>query len=280
MTELLAPRPLRAAADLQTACKICGTRSPLYDVVDFHEDCHEADGRRMALSGIPVYYYRCPGCGFLFTRQFDDWDAVDFQRTAEIAGRSVLYHDQAEQRARRDLALLNGWFGPELSRLRTLVLGNGRLASLLREAGCLADFLIRTASGPGAPFGDHGRGYDLILAFDILEPAADPLATMRRIDHLVAPDGLLLLRTRLSDGDDPGAEAIRRRPLRFVSPRRGQLSIYNACSLALVLGTAGFRLAGARQGVHFGLRTLPAFAQHLFEDGPGWDRSRALSGLQ
>jgi len=250
----------------------------LFDVVDFHEDCHEANGRRMALSGIPVYYYRCPGCGFLFTRQFDDWDATDFIRSGEFAGNSASNHDQAERRARSDLASLEVWFGQELNGLRTLVLGNGRLGGLLREAGCLADVLIRTPSGPEARSGDSDRGYDVILGFDILESAADPLALIRRIDRLMAPDGLLLLWTRLSDGEDPGAKGIRQRPLRYVSPRQGQISIYNACSLALVLGTAGFRLAGVRQGVHFGIRAIPAFAQRLFQDQPGWDRSRALSG--
>jgi hypothetical protein len=49
----------------------------------------------------------------------------------------------------------------------------------------------------------------------------------------------------------------------------GQISIYSATSLALILGTAGFRLAGTRQGVHIGLRARPAFARHLFPDWAG-----------
>jgi len=63
----------------------------------------------------------------------------------------------------------------------------------------------------------------------------------------------------------------RRRRLCGVSPRMGQISIYSAASLALILGTAGFRLAGTRQGVHIGLRARPAFARHLLpERAGGW----------
>jgi hypothetical protein len=278
MIERTPPRSLQAVADPQTPCKICGTASPLFDVVDFHEDCHEADGRRMALSGIPVYYYRCPGCGFLFTRQFDDGGAADFAGPVETTENHILNLDQVERRARDDLALLKGWFGEELNALRILALGNAILARLLRESGCAADSHDQVASIAGAPLISPDGRYDMILAFDILEQVADPTAMMQSIDRSMVPDGLLLLSTRLSDGSDTAATGIRRRPLRYVSPRMGQISIYNACSLALILGTAGFRLAGTKQGIHIGLRAPPAFARHLFQDRPGWGPSKTLSG--
>lgn len=280
MIEPVAPRSLKAIADLQTPCKICGTGSPLFDVVDFHEDCHETDGRRMALSGIPVYYYRCAGCGFLFTRQFDDAEATDFAISVQIAEDPHSNRDPAERHARSDLALLRDWFGEELNALRILVLGNVRLAALLREAGCMADSQGQRAAGARTLLSSPDSRYDMILAFDILEQVADPTTMMQQIDRSMVPDGLLLLSTRLSDGNDTVATGIRRRPLRFVSPRLGQISIYNACSLALILGTAGFRLAGTKQGIHIGLRALPAFAQHLFQDRSGWRLPKTLFGLR
>jgi 2-polyprenyl-6-hydroxyphenyl methylase/3-demethylubiquinone-9 3-methyltransferase len=57
-------------------CKICGDEAPLYGVVDFHKACNHA----LALAGIPVYYHRCRGCGFVFTTAFDGFSAEDFAR--------------------------------------------------------------------------------------------------------------------------------------------------------------------------------------------------------
>ena len=267
MTELAPPRSLRAIADPQTPCKICGSGSPLFDVVDFHEDCYEPDGRRLPLSGIPVYYHRCPGCGFLFTRQFDNRDVADFAGPGADAPGAAWSPGPVERRARSDLALLRGWFGEELGALRILVLGNVRLANLLNESGCTAD--CRDPGNAEIPLDGPDGHYDTILVFEILERVADPHSLMRGIDQSMVPDGVLLLSTRLSDGSDTSAMGTRRRPLCGVSPRMGQISIYSATSLALILGTAGFRLAGTRQGVHIGLRARPAFARHLFPDWAG-----------
>lgn len=59
-------------------CKICGGPSPLSGVVDFHKSCLEAQGKRLQLSGKPVYYRRCTVCDFLFAEAFDDWSVDDF----------------------------------------------------------------------------------------------------------------------------------------------------------------------------------------------------------
>jgi hypothetical protein len=279
MIEFAASWSAKAIVGTRTACKICGTESSLFDVVDFHEGCHEADGSHMPLSGIPVYYYCCPGCGFLFTPQLDGRDVADLlgplpidhplidpllidspASPAESAERSGLI----ERRARSYLTLLYSWFGKELGALRILVLGNASLPALLREAGCAADGRNPAESVAEAFSTDPDVRYDMILVLDIIEQIAAPLSLMQAIDRLMVPDGLLLLSTRLNDGSDMMSAGPRHRPLRYVSPRMGQISIYNASSLALVLGTAGFRLAGTRQGIHIGLRALPSFGRHLF----------------
>jgi SAM-dependent methyltransferase len=262
-------RPLTSIVDLTTPCKICSTESPLFDVVDHHVDCYEPDGRRMALSGIPIYYYRCPGCGFLFTRAFDDWGTADMSEPATAIDEPDSNPDPAERHHRDFVPLLKEWFGEGLNSLRLLDLGQDKLAASLRQAGIPAD-PSEPAPGCLRPTSPMAAGpYDVVLAFNIFEQLTEPLAFMKQIDRVTAPDGLLLVATPLSDGVDPAAVGIRRRPLRYVSPRRGQYSIFNAASLALALGSAGFRLAGFRQGIHIGLRSLPAFAERLFDKGAG-----------
>ena len=278
MSGFAAARPLQPVVDPTTPCKICSTPSPLFDVVDYHEDCYEPDGRRMALSGIPIYYYRCPGCGFLFTRDFDDWSMTDLSDPATTIDLAGSKPEPAERRGRDFVPLLKEWFGEGLSALRLLDLGKDKLAASLRESGVPAD---RSEQLPGrlrTPSTMTAGPYDVILAFNIFEQETDPLSLMRQIDRVAAPDGLLLVATPLSDGVDPAAAGIRRRPLRYISPRRGQYSIFNAASLALTFGSAGFRLEGFRQGIHIGLRTLPAFAERLFQGGSGWISPKALSG--
>ncbi|QEX19274.1 hypothetical protein FRZ44_45870 [Hypericibacter terrae] len=278
MTAFVTARPLTPIVERTTPCKICATASPLFDVVDYHEDCYEDDGRRMALSGIPVYYYRCPGCGFLFTRAFDDWGTTDMTGPVTTLGNAEPPLDAAERHNHNFVPLLKEWFGEGLSSLRLLDLGMDRLAASLRQAGIPADPSEPAPGSPGPASPMAAGPYDVVLAFNIFEQLTEPLAFMKRIDRAIAPDGLLLVATPLSDGVDPAAVGIRRRPLRYVSPRRGQYSIFNAASLALALGSAGFRLAGFRQGIHIGLRRLPAFAERLFDQGAGWFTVNSLSG--
>jgi 2-polyprenyl-6-hydroxyphenyl methylase/3-demethylubiquinone-9 3-methyltransferase len=247
MTGFGAVPSLQPVAGPTTPCKICSTESALFDVVDYHEDCYEANGRRMTLSGIPIYYYRCPGCGFLFTRAFDGVGGTEPLNSAGPDDGSDLGPELAEVRRNDCLPLLMQWFGEELNTLRLLDLSDDPLSASLSKSRITA------------------RPYDIILARHIFEQETEPLNLMRWIDRMIAPDGLLLVATPLNDGVDADAAGLRRRPLRYVSPLRRQYSIFNAASLALALGSVGFRLAGFRQGIHIGLRALPRFAEHLFE---------------
>ena len=59
-------------ASRSAVCKCCGKPADLFGVVDFHKSCEDRRGPPLPLSGVPIYYYRCPNCGFLFTTAFDD----------------------------------------------------------------------------------------------------------------------------------------------------------------------------------------------------------------
>src|SRR5579864_7524503 len=71
--------PLEPELAEETKCKICGGRAPLFDIVDFNKFCSDepyAFGR----SGIPVKYYRCRSCQFIFSNLIDDWTQEEIAR--------------------------------------------------------------------------------------------------------------------------------------------------------------------------------------------------------
>ena len=70
---------LKRLSTAPTPCKICGGQAGLFGVVDFAKSCEEARGKRLPLSGTPVYYRRCRTCSFLFTDAFDNWSEADFK---------------------------------------------------------------------------------------------------------------------------------------------------------------------------------------------------------
>jgi hypothetical protein len=101
----MAEDQLRQVSPRHTTCKICGAQAELLGVTDFHKNCEEIRRKVLTLSGIPVYYHRCPVCDFVFTTAFDGFTQNDFAR--------LIYNDEYQ------LAIVRsdvGLFQPERSR--------------------------------------------------------------------------------------------------------------------------------------------------------------------
>lgn len=73
---LAAMTPLRPKK-IEKACKICGSRARIFDVVDFFKFCGD-EPYQFGISGVPVYYFRCDFCDFTFTDFCDTWNHEDF----------------------------------------------------------------------------------------------------------------------------------------------------------------------------------------------------------
>ena len=71
---------LRPVFAKETPCKCCGALAFLYGVVDFHKNCEIYRRNVLEISGVPIYYHRCPECGFIFTTAFDHFTNEDFQQ--------------------------------------------------------------------------------------------------------------------------------------------------------------------------------------------------------
>ena len=71
---------LHSVAPKNAVCKCCGAAASLYGVVDFHKNCEIIRRKVLDVSGVPVYYHRCPSCRFIFTAAFDHFTTDDFHR--------------------------------------------------------------------------------------------------------------------------------------------------------------------------------------------------------
>jgi len=58
------------AAIFTPACKICDGHTVAFDLVDFNKTGHSSK-YPYGVAGIPVQYYKCKDCFFIFTDFFD-----------------------------------------------------------------------------------------------------------------------------------------------------------------------------------------------------------------
>lgn len=245
-------------AEPNAACKCCGAESPLFGVVDFHKNCEEAKGKSLALSGIPIYYYRCPRCSFLFANAFDAFGADDFMRHIYNDGYASVDPDYAVARPRGSAALLGNLFR------------NEKPAAIL-DYGCGSGELVAVLKANGFP---DVRGYDpfveafsvkpterfdCVVSFETIEHSCDPKRTMADWNDLVSEGGLILFSTLLQP---PDLEK-HRLSWWYVGPRNGHVSLHTHASLAVLAAPYGLRLGSFNESLHVLYRRAPGFAKHF-----------------
>src|ERR1700722_3401805 len=185
--------PLQVADAAPAECKICAGPSPLFGVVDFQKSCIEAQGKRLALSGCPVYYRRCQNCGFVFTPAFDERDFAAFRKYIYNDGYIVVDPDYAALRPAGHAKLIAGSFPDARSSIRILDYGGGEglLASRLRDEGFSATTFDPFSSFDNLP----GEKFDLITSFEVMEHVPSPQQTVATMVKLLEPQGVILFST-------------------------------------------------------------------------------------
>ena len=256
-TSLFLPAFLPLESPAPSACKICGGASELVGVVDFHKSCVEAQGKRLRLSGIPIYYRRCGRCGFVYTGAFDRWTEAEFAARIYNREYGLVDPDFTETRPANNARLLMEAFAGSRNSISILDYGggSGRLAEILRREG----FNAVTYD----PFSEHrtppeGR-FDLMTCFEVMEHAPQPLEALRAMDGLLKEDGLILFSTLLQpkDFDQRGLSWW------YVGPRNGHCSLYSAEALVQLFASVGMKVASWNEALHLAYRRVPAFAAHL-----------------
>src|SRR5580692_5710694 len=209
-------------------CKICSRPSPLFGVVDFHKSCIEAQGRCLNISGKPVYYRRCTGCGFLFTEQFDDWSVEAFLKYIYNQDYKIVDPDYMEVRPANNAKVIERAFAGSRGTISILDYGggNGLLAARLKENGFRAatydPFSVFSARPEGA--------FNLITCFEVMEHSPFPDRTVAEMAGLLAEEGAIFFST-LTQPANFGEMGLQ---WWYVAPRNGHVSLYSPRSLQIL----------------------------------------------
>jgi 2-polyprenyl-6-hydroxyphenyl methylase/3-demethylubiquinone-9 3-methyltransferase len=252
---LLGRLPARAA--IAAPCKVCATESPLFDVCDFAKNCEQRRDPALGLplAGVPIYYHRCPNCGFIFTTAFDGLD--DAEMGALIYNDDYIRYDPdfVEARPRQIARMVRDMVGDALlARLSVLDYGggSGKARDLLREAGgrkveCFDPYFQSTV--PESRF-------DLLLCFEVMEHARQPRRTVADLRGMLNPSGMIIFSTLLQPSDiaEQGAHWW------YLGPRNGHVSAFTGKSLRELFALEGLDVLHGSDGMHVALtRPRPDF---------------------
>jgi 2-polyprenyl-6-hydroxyphenyl methylase/3-demethylubiquinone-9 3-methyltransferase len=248
---------LQAICAPQTPCKCCGVGALLYGVVDFHKNCESHRRKVLDLSGVPIYYHRCPACQFLFTTAFDQFTTADFLQYIYNDGYLAVDPEYPEVRPRALAEFLSALFRyPMPRRILDYGGGDGALAALLESAGLLS---VTTYDPFVARFSAKPRGrFDCVLCFEVIEHSPEPDRIFSELNDFLSESGLIILSTLLqpADLDQHGLNWW------YAGPRNGHVSLYSRTSLEYMAGRFGFTVGSFSESMHVLFRQIPDFARH------------------
>jgi len=239
-------------------CPVCGCPCGLLDVVDFNKTCLDVEG--ISLAGIPIYYALCENCQFCFAPEIAAWSAAEFEEKIYNKDYILVDPDYVEVRPRGNAATILSMFGQAGLPLRHLDYGagSGVLSKLLNTANFQSasydPFVDRQVD-----IGQLGK-FDLITAFEVFEHVPDVAQLMTNLMALLAPDGIVLLSTLLSDNH---IQAKTRINWWYASPRNGHISLFSKKSLFLLAHRYGLNFGSFSEGFHVYFTHVPAWANHL-----------------
>lgn len=233
----------------------------MHGVVDFNKSCEIERGLALELSGVPVWYYRCSSCGFLFTRDLDGFSIEDWRKHIYNDGYALVDPDHAGARAEANAPLVR-------SIVEQLGLTDAGLAAILMArrswldygsgngtlTGLLADLPIDRAAwdpfqGPDGTSGDRPEGqFDLVTAFEVLEHTPTPFETARDALGFVRPGGALLFSTLVCD-ELPAQKM----DWPYLAPRNGHVSIHSTRSLDILFGILRFQVQHLTPNLHIAM---------------------------
>jgi hypothetical protein len=209
----------------RTSCKVCGGQAFFFDVVDFNKSCSTPEIYPFGMAGVPVPYFRCSVCSFLFTEFFDNWTPQDFARFVYNEDYIKVDGEYAGIRPERLAAgVANRLAG--LSELRILDYGSGSgvFADQLRSRGFKYVSSFDPFSNPVRPIGQ----FDVITCFEVLEHTTSPCSVLADIASLLEFNGCVIFNTSIQ----PTTIGEIRANWWYVAPRNGHVSIFSRNALA------------------------------------------------
>lgn len=255
------PAVLTPLGPLSAPCKCCDKTADLFGVVDFHKSCEDRRRPPLRLSGIPIYYHRCPGCGFLFTTALDTFTRQDFAAHIYNEQYILVDPDYAGTRPRQSAQVVHRLFSgsPDL-RVLDYGGGAGQTAQALRDAGFQSVFTYDPFN-PSYAARPQGT-FDLITCFEVMEHTPQPRQTLTDLLGFLREPGLVLFSTLFQPPD------IERIGINwwYVAPRNGHVSLFTPPAMIALLARENYRLASFNNDLHLMHRRIPPWAAHLVAD--------------
>jgi 2-polyprenyl-3-methyl-5-hydroxy-6-metoxy-1,4-benzoquinol methylase len=244
----------------EAPCKCCGARALRYGVVDFHKNCEVYRNNALDMSGIPIYYHRCPACGFIFTTAFDHFTNEDFERYIYNAEYPLIDPDYKVARPRGNAGLLCNLFqNAKPRRMLDYGGGSGVLAETLRRVGfahveTYDPFVPRFSTKPSDRF-------DCVVCFEVVEHSTDPASLFGDMNDTLDDSGIILFSTLVQPAD------IDRQGLNwwYAAPRNAHVSLYTKTSLYKIGERFGFHFGSFTESYHVFFREIPDFARHFIK---------------
>lgn len=240
-------------------CPVCDTPSPPLDVVDFNKTCLEASGPFLERSGEAIYYHLCENCQFCFAPEFARWQPQDFAARIYNDDYVLFDPDYRSARPRTNAQLLQQLFGTQRGQIRHLDFGGGGglLSELLRSEGwcslCYDPFSEQSVAREGLGV------FDLVTAFEVFEHVVDVQGLVDELSSLLAPEGVILFSTLISDGQIAPRQRL---TWWYAAPRNGHISLFSRRSLSVLAAAKGFRCHSFSAGLHAFWRRTPPWAAH------------------
>jgi SAM-dependent methyltransferase len=252
---------LKPIAPSKTVCKCCGGEALLYDVADFNKNCElPRNPEVLPVIGVPVYYFRCKNCAFIFTPFFDLFTPEDFSQHIYNDQYILVDPDFMQARPAGNAAFITDLFG-NFKDIGVLDYGggNGTLEVLLRQSG----FTDVATYDPFSPVhaAEPLRQFDLIVSFEVFEHTTDPKKTLNEVLGFLKPGGLLMFSTLLQPANIDEIKT----GWWYIGPRNGHVSIYSEQSLLRLSDEVGYQLGHFNQGMHLLCREVPFFAKHFLD---------------
>ena len=249
---------MQPICDPESLCKCCGSTAGLFGVVDFNKNCINAP---LSLSGIPIYYYRCRDCGFIFTTFFDAFTEIQFKRLIYNKQYIDVDPDFREARPRQNAQIISMMLGGNKD-ISILDYGGG--SGLLGEMLTTMGFRNVETYDPLFPDASVKPTihYDCIVCFEVVEHTTRPKATFDDIFTLLKESGVVIFSTltQPADMEERGVNWW------YIGPRNGHVSIYTRKSLKTVIEAAGLGFGSFSESWHLIFRNMPRFAAHLLSD--------------
>jgi hypothetical protein len=212
-------------------CKVCGTPSPLFDVVDFNKIC-SSHPYALGVSGIPVNYYRCAACRLIFTDLIDGWTPEEVARFIYNGDYIKVDPEYVADRPLRTAIQFAEWLsGCEQSRILDYGSGSGTFADEMRRRGFRNIESYDPFSHPARPIGV----FDLITCFEVIEHSPDPVATLLDMTSMLSDSGAILAGQTIQPHN---IEEIGGRWW-YLAPRNGHVSAFADLTFFMMAERAG-----------------------------------------